>query len=118
MQEQMHSILLLQKHLNFKLAKWNAKKETRSDSQKIGHVFGSADALAWRKGKGSPRNRNRGPFEFSKMPLIATVPLTILIVGARAGLLTNGQNTVCNDMITYLIPRNKVGIGNGKSQRN
>ena len=27
-----------------------------------------------------------------KMPLIATVPLTALIVGARAGLLRNGQN--------------------------
>ena len=28
----------------------------------------------------------------SKMPLVPTVPLTALIVGARAGLLGNGQN--------------------------
>ena len=43
-------------------------------------------------GNGVPCNKNRGPFKLSKMPFIATVPLTTLIVGARAELLRNGQN--------------------------
>ena len=35
----------------------------------------------WRcKGNGPLRSRNRGAFELPKMPLIATVPLTALIV--------------------------------------
>ena len=39
-----------------------------------------------------PRNRNRGPFDCRIYPLLATVPVTALIVGAPADLLRNGQN--------------------------
>ena len=46
-----------------------------------------------RKGNGPPYKGNGWPFQLSKMPLIATVPLAALVVGARADLLRNGQNT-------------------------
>ena len=47
------------------------------------------------------------------MPLlIATVPLTALIVGARAGLISNGQNTILDAMITVLIPKNITAVIN------
>ena len=44
-----------------------------------------------RKGSEPPKDRNQGPFYLTEMPLIEKVPLTAFIVGARAGLLTDGQ---------------------------
>ena len=45
------------------------------------------------RGMDLPRKGNGRPFELPKMPFIATVPLTALIVGARADLLRDGQSS-------------------------
>ena len=69
LQEQVPSMFLLYGHLVFKLLKWFAKEDAQSSTKKqIGHIFGSAEALAWQNKKKQPSpSRSQSALIISKV---------------------------------------------------